>query len=1045
MPNVDVIPRSGPSSIRILERDNNRRGDLFGRLMTDLFLALGYDQPQLNVHKSGRELDLSADHRLERRRAIGECKATAEKIGGDEVNKFVGALDAEHTEDKRPITGYFVSLAGFRETTIEQEKQRERTKIILLAGSQVIDELIIGRMLVTKERAAEIAGRFCAGHEHLVLDEETELLAHERGWIWAVYYTQGKSRTHFVLVHSDGTPLVQSVAETVIQGDRQCGGQLHQLLCLNPQPIGTSKGKEDIPAALAAYRRYIENECGYIHLDGLPADGDVGSTRLRLENLFVPQHLSLGSKSPQSLPGERDEVRRQAVGDVILAHSRLALLGAPGAGKSTLVKRLAIAYANSSRRDQLDDALPAQDWLPLFFRCRELRELARGSFAELLVALSQRELVRQYAATFLAHIDDCLLAGKVLLLVDGLDEISDPGDRAAFVCTIRMALQAYPNVAAVITSREAGYRHVAAHLASMCTMAKLSPFNDADVKRLTVAWHREVVGEAEKVKADAEQLAETIVRNDRIRPLAVNPLLLTTLLLVRRWVGSLPTRRAVLYAKAVEVLLMTWNTEGHEPIPDEEALPQLCYVASSMMLAGLQKVSRPRLSELLREARQALPTELGYVKGTVDEFIHRVEDRSSLLMMSGLDVEHGRLVEFFEFRHLTFQEFLTARGMVAGWYPARKDKDCLATALAPHFQNAEWREVIPLAAVMGGKETDELIAHMTLTCAHSRKDDTRDSDRPSIEALCNCLADEAAARPETIRSAISEIVRYGSGLERVASLPILMRGRYGAEFREEARKAYNDDQYYGAESALLLAVWWQSFDTAMESPYEGAAIQFIHSLESSSALTRCEGALGSVFLCYDLGRSGERRKGSIAPQIPQQYHDILRKLGHGLSGLLFSESDRESSAAAWALAWMGQCQVWTPPTKPNVVARLANMMGKGANGEIRRRAAWALSTLPIGSREPEAIPLSVFRSLEKLVRPNSGVDEEIATLVIAWYARALTDANLAARIETVLKSQSKERFTRSPAIHQLRKLVAPRKPKRTSLRKGKVRKSRGNN
>ena len=30
-------------TIRILEKDNNRRGDLFGRLMNDLFLSLGYD------------------------------------------------------------------------------------------------------------------------------------------------------------------------------------------------------------------------------------------------------------------------------------------------------------------------------------------------------------------------------------------------------------------------------------------------------------------------------------------------------------------------------------------------------------------------------------------------------------------------------------------------------------------------------------------------------------------------------------------------------------------------------------------------------------------------------------------------------------------------------------------------------------------------------------------------------------------------------------------------------------------------------------------
>lgn len=79
--------------------------------MADLFVALGYEQPRLNIHKSGRELDLSAEHRLETRRAVAECKATADPIGGDDVNKFVGALDAERKR-KGPVTGYFISLGG---------------------------------------------------------------------------------------------------------------------------------------------------------------------------------------------------------------------------------------------------------------------------------------------------------------------------------------------------------------------------------------------------------------------------------------------------------------------------------------------------------------------------------------------------------------------------------------------------------------------------------------------------------------------------------------------------------------------------------------------------------------------------------------------------------------------------------------------------------------------------------------------------------------------------------------------------------------------
>jgi len=262
----------------------------------------------------------------------------------------------------------------------------------------------------------------------------------------------------------------------------------------------------------------------------------------------------------------------------------------------------------------VDDRLPEHAWLPLFFRCRDLRTLARASFGELLIALSEREPVRNLADSFLSLVNEALSAGRALLLVDGLDEISDPGDRAAFVCTMRTALRAHPGTGMIVTSREAGFRHIAAHLAPVCVAATLSPFTVEDIKRLTVAWHVEVVGDTEKVRSDAVNLAHTISRNDRILRLAINPLLLTTLLLVKRWVGSLPTRRVVLYGKAVELLLMTWNTEGHEPIPEEEALPQLCYVASAMMMFGIERISRPRLASIVQEARNALPTELGYVR-----------------------------------------------------------------------------------------------------------------------------------------------------------------------------------------------------------------------------------------------------------------------------------------------------------------------------------------------------------------------------------------------------------------------------------------------
>jgi hypothetical protein len=62
---------------------------------------------------------------------------------------------------------------------------------------------------------------------------------------------------------------------------------------------------------------------------------------------------------------------------------------------------------------------------------------------------------------------------------------------------------------------------------------------------------------------------------------------------------------------------------------------------------------------------------------------------------------------------------------------------------------------------------------------------------PYCTPLGGCLADEAAARPETIRAAIRELVRFGESLEEAAFTPVLARGRYGPDFREEARTPPN--------------------------------------------------------------------------------------------------------------------------------------------------------------------------------------------------------------------------------------------------------------
>src|SRR3972149_8495426 len=499
-------------NIKILESDTNKIGDLFGRLMED-------------------------KQRTEQRQIIAKCKATQDKIGGDSINKFIGALDVERRKEaNNQITGYFISLSGFKETTIEQEKEAGGGRVVLLEGKQVVDELINGHIIVSLEKAMERAGRSAKRQPVNLHPENCELLAHDMGWIWAIYFTQNKQRTHFALIHADGEPIALSLAENIIKCDSSVGGTLHSLIYLHP-PIESSVSEAHISQAKTKYFEYLESECGEITLEGMPADQDVGSRRLKLENIFVPLYLEPSSEHKQDSPTSTreeqdapDPEERVPVGNLLCQSViRLAILSVPGGGKTTLLKRLAVAYASSDRLNLSDDDLPERPWFPLLIRCRQLGELAKLPICEILRTISQRAEMPELTEAFMLIVNNSLRSGETLLLIDGLDEISDEGTRISFVKQLRTFLATYPNISIIVTSREAGFRLVGGSLSTHCQLYKVSDFDEEDITRLTVAWHKEVIGNRQEVLSDAKKLAEAIIDSNRLQQLAKNPLLLTTL------------------------------------------------------------------------------------------------------------------------------------------------------------------------------------------------------------------------------------------------------------------------------------------------------------------------------------------------------------------------------------------------------------------------------------------------------------------------------------------------------------------------------------
>jgi len=994
--------------IRILEHEANAIGDRFARLMSDLFLTLGYEGCRININRSGREIDLEAVHRTENRRAIAECKATQSKTSGSDLNKFAGVADVERKQDDVPLQSYFISLKGFTEPARDQEEQAGQ-RMVLVDEEGVLASLIKGKVIVPFAKAAQRAGSCTTDHE-LTLDEEPDLLAHNDGWIWSVYFCRRKRRVAYALIHADGGFLDGSVAERVRKDDDKSAQALKELTYLEPPTSDSTLDISRIESAIDRYHTYLESEYGSIQIEGLPTDQELGTRRLKLEELYTPLHLQplvlettplgTGQDEPfqDAMPSDlsKREPERLPVGSVLAKHPRVAVLAPPGGGKSTLLKRVATAYASKERSSLVQDQLPKREWLPLVIRCRQLNKNISSSIRAILSLIPTRAELPEDQDAFEALISETLRNGTALVLIDGLDEIAEDSDRIAFVAQLRTFLATYPRVALIVTSREAGFRAVGQALVDVCEHYSLSPFDDNDIATLTRSWYVHVVGDTATVREEAELLADQICSTDRLRRLAENPLLLTTLLLVRRCVGELPRKRSLLYQRAIDVLLMTWNVEGHKPIDAEEAIPQLAYVAFVMMSEEMRTISRRRLQELIVAARHELPEELSYAQMSPSEFVTRIEDRSSVLSMTGYAKERGRLVAHYEFKHLTFQEYLTAVSIVDGYYPGRSASNRrLKTLVRPWLLRETWQEVVPLVAVLSGREGGSIV-ELILDRIDKKFVDRQRWGRRALdefgqlhELLVRCVGDEVKLTPDQVKRAVLAI----ASANRHDGPDDILESKYGATYRSTI-----EDEFFAHPELMMsygsavAAIASYDLVGSPKSNFE-ATSRLVAELEKGKDYESTRASLAAMILAYSIqtGTMGRRRR---LERKATHGSDDFRPLAEALmSSFLQSDNPQVLFGASWALVWIASGPMLPDDAWDSSIYRKAFDLWRTSEvSDVRRQAAWLLSSLPIldASAKPlgtGSVKLDAFLKSENQ-RLNKSTDGHMyyrATLAAGYY------------------------------------------------------------
>ena len=245
----------------------------------------------------------------------------------------------------------------------------------------------------------------------------------------------------------------------------------------------------------------------------------------------------------------------QSVLDVIedsQGYRYLVVLGDPGSGKSTLLQYLALEWARTDLTTESSLRIPLLIELRTYIRnrdsgqCNNFLEFCHQSSGA-ICHLNQH------------HLDDQLKAGNVLVMLDGLDEVFEPGKREDVITDIHRFTNKYPKVRVIVTSRVIGYKPQRLRDAEF-RHVMLQDLESEQIQTFIEHWHElTFTNQADKVRK-RERLQKAIETSYPILQLAQNPLLLTMMAILNRN-QELPRDRSELYNQSSRLLLHQWDVE----------------------------------------------------------------------------------------------------------------------------------------------------------------------------------------------------------------------------------------------------------------------------------------------------------------------------------------------------------------------------------------------------------------------------------------------------------------------------------------------------
>lgn len=409
-----------------------------------------------------------------------------------------------------------------------------------------------------------------------------------------------------------------------------------------------ARDREAIGGALRRHLVEVSNWSSQLQVWGMAHPVPVANMTAALRMADMPRKFQATDPTARGVPGTLEEV------DLLNDRSHYVLLGDPGAGKTTTVKRIIGRLLEAPMPETPDDS-----WsVPMLVVLREhpnstsisntaierlgLRGLYRRSLVSASAGEAQTEkgTLLSETAFFADFLNDC----RAVLFLDGLDEIN-PDARVQLQQSIYALALRLKDAKIIVSCRSGDFRRTIEGFSTV----ELLPLRREQIELIAGHW----------LPGRSKQFMEEI-SSGAASELCDRPLFLFQMLILSQRTESIPDQPSSLCRQIVRLMLQDWDRQRDIVRSSRYATfdvdAKLSFLTALSYFGTFQlKARRFDHNEFVR-AYRTLHRRFGLPAEEANEVANEIETHTGIIVEAGY--------QSFEFSHLSIQEYLAAEYVV---------------------------------------------------------------------------------------------------------------------------------------------------------------------------------------------------------------------------------------------------------------------------------------------------------------------------------------------------------------------------------------------